>query len=145
PRLSSGNLGKTLNTKLIVPQFKPLILGDLPADHLQKFGLECAPGQVAFSIPAQKHAFERHPDTYMSCSLYLAQTVVEPTHVGQSPKHADQGFELVREIDDAGLIILIAVLIKPTKRGIYMVKSTYPIDIGKLENRIRKGHLIPTK
>jgi hypothetical protein len=109
------------------------------------FGLELAEGDVTFTIPAQQHALKSHPGTYISCLPYLAQTVVDPTHVGQSPKHAGQGFELVRAVNAAGLIILVAVLIKPTKRGIYIVKSTYPIDSGKLENRLRKGHLISTK
>lgn len=81
----------------------------------------------------------------MSCAPYLAQTVVDPTHVGQSPKHADGGFELVREVNEAGLIILVAVLIKPTGKGIYLVKSTYPIDSEKLANRIHKGHLVPVQ
>lgn len=81
----------------------------------------------------------------MSCVPYLSQAVTDPTHVGQSPKHAGQGFELVREVNQAGLIVLLAVLIKPTGQGIYMVKSTYPIDRDKLANRLRKGHLIRTK
>ncbi|PWW04125.1 hypothetical protein DFR52_101816 [Hoeflea marina] len=81
----------------------------------------------------------------MSCVPYLAQTVTDPTHVGQSPRHAGKGFELVREVNEAGLIVLVAVLIKPTGRGVYMVKSTYPIGSGKLENRLRKGHMIATE
>jgi hypothetical protein len=127
------------------PRFKPLMLGQLPVHHLKAFGLELAEGNVTFTIPAQQHALKSHPDSFMSCVPYLSQTVVDPTHVGQSPKHAGKGFELVREVNEAGLIILVAVLIKPTGRGIYMVKSTYPIDSDKLENRLRKGHLISTK
>ncbi|WP_146200190.1 hypothetical protein [Ochrobactrum soli] len=123
-------------------KFRPLTLGQLPVEALKQFGLELTAGHVAFTIPAQKHAFERHPDTYMSCLPFLSQTVTEPTHVGQSPNHTDGGFELVREVTESGLIVLVAVLIKPTKKGIYLVKSTYPIDYNKLGNRVRRGHLI---
>lgn len=128
-----------------IPRFKPLMLGQLPVHHLKTFGLELAEGSVTFTIPAQQHALKSHPDTFMSCVPYLSQTIIDPTHVGQSPKHAGSGFELVREVKEDELIILVAVLIKPTGRGIYMVKSTYPIDKYKLENRLRKGHLISTK
>lgn len=131
-----------MTKSVIVPEFKPLRLGELPTDRLKKFGLTLAEGIVTFTIPAQKHAFESHPDTFHACLPYLTQTIINPTHVGQSPKHASKGFELVSEVNNAGLIVLVAVLIKPTGRGFYMVKSTYPIDQGKLENRIRKGHLI---
>lgn len=127
------------------PRFKPLILGPLPVHHLRLFGLTLTEGLVTFSIPAQKHALRSHPDSFLSCMPHLAQAVTDPTHVGQSPKHAGQGFELVREISQSGLIVLVAVLIKPTTHGIYVVKSTYPIDRDKLANRLRKGHLIRTK
>ncbi len=127
------------------PRFRPLILGELPVHQLKSFGLHLTKGFVTFSIPAQKHAFRSHPDSFMSCVPYLSQTVTDPTHVGQSPKHVGHGFELVREVNQAGLIVLVAVLIKPTGPGIYMVKSTYPIDRDKLANRLRKGHLIRAK
>jgi hypothetical protein len=119
-----------------IPRFKPLMLGQLPVHHLKTFGLDLGEGSVTFTIPAQQHALKSHPDSFMSCVPYLSQTIVDPTHVGQSPKHVGKGFELVREVNTAGLIILVAVLIKPISRGIYMVKSTYPIDSEKLENRI---------
>jgi hypothetical protein len=122
-----------------------LILGQLPVRRLKAFGLELPEGLVAFSIPAQRHALKSHPDSFMSCLPYLAQTVVDPTHVSQSPRHAGEGFELVRAINSSGLIILVAVLIRPTTKGIYMVKSTYPIDADKLANRLRKGHLIASQ
>ena len=33
------------------------------------------------------------------------------------------------------------VSIAATAKGIYMVRSAYPIDIATIERRIRKGHL----
>jgi hypothetical protein len=127
------------------PRFKPLILGDLPVHHLRRFGLELRPGPVNFSIPAQKHAFKSHPDSFMSCLPFLSEAVTRPTHVGQSPRHANEGFELIREVRQTELILLVAVLIRPTRQGFYLVKSVYPIDSNKLANRLRKGHLIKTQ
>ncbi|MDR7028895.1 hypothetical protein [Rhizobium rosettiformans] len=126
------------------PRFKPLILGELPVHQLRRFGLDLNPGLVSFSIPAQKHAFKSHPDTFMSCLPFVSQAVVDPSHVGQSPKHAAEGFELIREARQSELIILVAVLIRPSRQGVYLVKSVYPIDQNKLANRLRKGHLIKT-
>ncbi|MDH4412155.1 MAG: hypothetical protein QE484_02530 [Rhizobium sp.] len=127
------------------PRFKPLILGDLPVHHLNRFGLNLAPGLVSFSIPAQKHALKSHPDSFMSCLPFVSQAVVNPSHVGQSPKHATDGFELIREVRQSELIILVALLIRPSRQGVYLVKSVYPIDQNKLANRLRKGHLIKTQ
>ncbi|MFP5076571.1 hypothetical protein ACLE20_04625 [Rhizobium sp. YIM 134829] len=123
-------------------RFTPLLHGPLPITQLEKFGLMLAEGSVAFTIPAQKHALRSHPDSFMSCLPYLAQTVTTPHYVGQSPRHVEAGFELVREVRATGAIVLVAALIKPTRQGTYLVKSTSPIDRFKLENRLRKGHLL---
>lgn len=131
-------------TTAIYPKFRHLVLGPLPTAALGKAGILLGEGEVHFRIPAQKHAFNRHPDTFMSCVPFLSETVVTPTHVGQSPRHANDGFELVREIKHAGLIVLVSVFIKPSNNGIYGVTSTYPIDRSKLEARLRKGHLVET-
>lgn len=77
----------------------------------------------------------------MTCVPFLSETVVDPTHVGQSPHHVNDGIELVREIRQAGLIVLVAVFIKPSNSGVYGVTTTYPIDRNKLEARLRKGRL----
>ena len=126
---------------IVIPTFKPLVLGALPCVQLQKAGLLLAEGDVHFSISAQKHAYRNHPDTYMSCAPFLSETVLNPTHVGQSPHHAENGFEIVREIKEEGLILLVALLLKPTNRGVYQVTSTYPIDANKLDRRVRKNFL----
>lgn len=123
-------------------KYKPLTLGPLPLGPLTQFGLQLDEGLVHFTIPAQRHAAERHPEEYPLCFPHLLDTVQKPTHVGQAPKHAEAGFELVRQVSAGSLIVLVAVLIKPTKSGIHLVKSVYPIDAGKLENRVRRGYLI---
>lgn len=124
------------------PIFKPLVLGPLPSAQLAKARILISDGEVHFSIPAQRHAYNRHPETYMSCAPFLSQTVLDPSHVGQAPDHAGTGFEIVREIKEEGIIVLLAVVLRPTNAGIYHVSSTYPIDRNKLERRVRKGYLI---
>lgn len=124
------------------PKLKPLILGDLPLIHLQKCGLVLSAGPVHFGIPAQKHAIKRHPKEYALCEPHLHDVVLAPTHVGQSPHHVSDGFELVRAVASGGLIVLLAVKLVPTAGGFYMATSNYPIDSNTLERRVRKGHLI---
>ncbi len=123
-------------------KFKPLTLGPLPVEPLRRFGLDVSEGSVHFGIPGQKHAQRRHPHDFDICFPHLSDTVCAPTHVGQSPHHTDDGFELVREIRDGQLIILVAALLKPTKHGVHLVTSTYRIDSRKLERRLETGHLI---
>ena len=77
----------------------------------------------------------------MSCVPFLSETVLNPTHVGQSPLHKADGFELVREVNSAGLIVLVSVFIRPSNNGVYYATSTYPLDAKKLASRIAKGHL----
>lgn len=122
-------------------QFKNLVLGDLPTDCLAKAGLDLEPRPVRFTIAAQKHAVSSHPHEFDLCQPYLAEIIASPTYVGQAPDHKNKGFELVLSAQSGGLLILLAVHIKPVD-GAYIVKSVYPINQNKLERRLRKGFLI---
>lgn len=92
-------------------------------------------------IPAQRHAMKRHPDDFPRCLPFLSEVIETPSLCGQSPHHAD-GFELVKEIDDEGLIVLVALNIERSSSGLYIATSTYVIDQDKAERRVRKKHLI---
>ncbi len=94
-----------------------------------------------FSIAAQKHAMTRHPSEYELCVPHLAQAVANPTYVGQAPDHKNKGFELVLHVQKDSLIVLIAIHFKPSKNGVYIVKSCYPINASTLDRRLRKKHL----
>lgn len=92
-------------------------------------------------IPAQKHALKRHPEDFPKCLPYLQEVVETPSLCGQSPHQLD-GFELIKEIDDQGLIVLVAVKITRSSSGIYIASSTYLIDKNTIDRRVRKGFLI---
>lgn len=128
--------------KLFLPRFRPLVLGNLPHGRLARANLFLPPGPVHFSIMAQRHAFKRHPETFMSCLPFLSETVTDPTHAGQAPDHGTDGFELIREIRQANLILLVAIRIRRSSDGAYQVSSTYPIDRNKLERRLRKKFIV---
>jgi len=93
------------------------------------------------SVKAQEHAHKRHGDDFLKCLPYLEDTVTTPSQLGQSPKHLD-GFELIKEINEAGFFVLVAMLILPSRKGIYQVTSAYPIGLGKVEGRLKTGHII---
>lgn len=122
-------------------KLKLMVLGDLPCAALATWGLTLDAGTVHFGIPAQRHALRRHPDSYPDCVPHLEAVVATPTHVGQSPHHEEDGFELVRVVD-GGPIVLLAIKMERTESGIYIATSTYPIDVNTLERRIRKGHVV---
>lgn len=100
-----------------------------------------AAGVVNFSIPAQKHAFQRHPHDFHLCLPYLSQAITSPTYVGQSPHHKLDGFEVVFEVPRGNINVLIAITLQPNNKGVYHVKSVYPIDNNKISARHRKKFL----
>jgi hypothetical protein len=99
-----------------------------------------ADGLVHFTIPAQKHAWKRHPDTFFQCLPYVGQAIAGPTYAGQSP-HQPQGFEVVLEVAAENTHVLVAIGLRPSNSGIYHVRSTYLIDYNTVERRCRKGFL----
>lgn len=121
-------------------KLSPLLLGDLPTFQLAEFGIKLPDGTVVMSIAAQKHSISRHGDDFWKCAPYLAEVVETPSAVGQSPHHKD-ACELIKEIDSSGFNVLVAVNVEATSSGIYMVRSAYPIDMGTIERRVRKGFL----
>jgi hypothetical protein len=123
----------------------PLKLGPLPVETLKAFGIKAAPGEVVFTVAAQKHAIKGHAEEFALCLRYIDRAVQSPTHVGQAPQHKDVGVELIYEHVVDKVIILVAVHLEQTKDGNYIVKSTYPIARDKLERRIRKKFIVATK
>jgi hypothetical protein len=131
-----------MSKNLPVPNFRPIILGALPHDRLgQVLNTIITPGDVHFTIPAQKHAFKRHPKDFHTCFPYLSQAVFRPTYLGQSPHHIGQGIEVVLEVPGDGMNVLVAITVTSSDGGVYYVKSTYLIDNIKIYSRLRKGHL----
>lgn len=121
---------------------QPLDLGPLPAWAIKAaIGLDLAPGLVHFSTRAQNHAEGRHPADFALCLRYVGQVVAAPDYIGQGPSQAD-GFELIGEAVAEGALILVAIKVRPDRRGRYFVASTYPIARATLENRLRKGFLV---
>jgi hypothetical protein len=128
---------------IIKPKFVPLNLGVLNTNMLYAcLRLVLGEGEVHFSIPAQKHAYKHHPDSYMTCLPFVPQTVQAPTRVGQGPHHAAEGFELIRRFPKQGLITLVAVTLTPSNEGVYQVKSVYPINDDTLARRVRKKFIV---
>jgi hypothetical protein len=123
--------------------WKTIALGPLPVAAIDRcLGLALVAGEVVFFEHAQKHAFEKQLHRHPICMPHLADTVTDPTHVGQQPKHRGKGFDLVRVVP-GGPIILIGIRLVPLKKsGVYTVSSTYPIDQDTLARRLRLGTTI---
>ncbi len=116
-----------------------LNLGPLPVKAIAAaLGLHLAPGDVLFTGLAQRHAQERHPTDFPLCLLNASRIVEAPAYVGQSPRQID-GLELIGEAVEDGALVLVAVELRPDRRGRYYVASTYRIERGTLDRRLRKG------
>ena len=122
----------------------PLDAGPLPVAAIEAAtGLVLAPGPVHFSVRAQEHAERRHPDDFALCMRHVARIVTAPDYIGQGPHQAD-GFELVGEARAEDAVVLVAIKVRPDARGRYIVASTYVIDRGTLDRRLRKRFLART-
>jgi hypothetical protein len=125
------------------PRLKALDLGPLPATHINRaLGLSLVPAKVHFSVRAQLHALQRHPDNFTICMRHIASIVAKPDYAGQSPGQSD-GFELIGEAHQDQALVLVAINISRDQAGRYIVASTYLIDRNKLERRVRKRFLKP--
>lgn len=123
------------------PDLKALTLGRLPIAIINPaLGLALPAGDVHFSVRAQRHAYQRHPNDFLVCLKHIQQIVTTPEFVGRGPNQAD-GFELVSEIQQGKAIVLVAIKLQPDASGQYGVASTYSIDRDKFQRRIRKGFL----
>jgi hypothetical protein len=115
-------------------------LGAMPiAAVLQCLGLKLKVGEVIFYTHAQRHTFQGKPERNI-CIPHLARVIANPTHVGQQPGYEADSIHLVCEIP-GGPIVLVAISMK-IKKGLYPVKSAYPLRTATLRNRVSAGTTI---
>ncbi len=117
-----------------------LELGPLPHGELNRaLGLELEPGPVVFTVPAQRHALQSHPNDFHSCLPFVALAVKEPSYAGDDFKNPGK-IELIRRMPDKqGL--LVAIILEPDSRGRYRVASMYPIPQKVIDQRRQAGRL----
>jgi len=118
-----------------------LLLGPLPADAINDtLGTELEPGEVVFSIPAQKHALRRHPDDFARCLPHVGGVVTGPLYVGDDFRNPGK-IELVSRLPVLGGGLLVAVALERDNTGRYHVASVYPVSQSKIDTRRRAGTL----
>jgi len=118
-----------------------LILGQLPADAINgTLDTELEPGEVVFSIPAQKHAMRRHPDDFARCLPHVGGVVTGPLYVGDDFRNPGK-IELVSRLPVLGGGLLVAVALERDDAGRYHVASVYPVSQSKIDTRRRAGTL----
>jgi hypothetical protein len=112
-------------------------LGPLPVAAILKcLGLALKPGEVMFYAHAQQHTFTGRPERHI-CIPHLERVIASPTHIGQQPGYEADSFDLVCVVPD-GPIVLVGISMR-IKKGIYPMKSTYPLKVGTLQNRVKFG------
>lgn len=119
------------------PEWFDRRLGALPTAAIaQCLELNLLPGEVMFYAHAQRHTFEGRPERLI-CLPHLEQVIALPSHVGQQPGYEADSIDLVYTCPD-GLIVLIAISMR-IKKGLYPVKSVYPLKVGTLNRRVEVG------
>lgn len=117
-----------------------LALGPMPiAAVLKCLGLKLLPGEVMFYAHAQRHTFKGKPERNI-CIPHLATVVANPTHVGQQPGYEADSIHLICAIP-GGPIVLAGISMK-IKKGLYPMKSVYPLRAATLKNRVEGGTTI---
>jgi len=123
------------------PVLVDLILGPLPVDWINRtLGHELEPGDVIFSVRAQRHALKNHPDDYPKCLPHVGSVVQNPHYLGDDLKNPGK-IEMVSRIPALGGGLLVALVIEPDADGRYNVSSCYPVGEKKIENRRQGGYL----
>jgi hypothetical protein len=123
------------------PPFKSVILGPLPHRVVSlALGFELSPGKVCFSEQAQNHVWNRHQEHFELCYRVLPQLIRRPTCIGQGPNHRHDAFEMILSLAD-DIHILAGIRLRPTRKGLYHVKSSYPISSVTIAHRLQSGHL----
>jgi len=119
----------------------PLDLGNLPVDRINSaLGTDLEPGKVSFSVRAQLHASQRHPNEYGRFLPYVGSVISFPLYVGDDVKNEGK-IELVSRIPALGESLLVAVSVEIGEDGTYFITSMYPISEQKISGRFEKGFL----
>ncbi|MDQ8730546.1 hypothetical protein [Bradyrhizobium sp. LHD-71] len=124
-------------------EWKDTIFGAMPIEAVKKcLDLEIKPGEVMFYAHAQKHTFEKVPERHGICWQHIKRVIASPTHVGQQDGYQADSIDLVCEIP-GGPIVLVAISLR-IKKGIYPIKSVYPLKPNSLSRRVKIGTTKPT-
>lgn len=103
--------------------------------------IEAEPGDVIFSVPAQKHANSRHPGDAQFIIPHLSQVIEDPMYIGDDLRNPGK-IELVRMIPNTGgKSALIAVTVEPDADGIYNICSSYLITQSEVDKK-RGKHIL---
>lgn len=103
--------------------------------------IEVDPGEVVFSVPAQKHAHRRHPEDAPLIVPHLSQVIEDPMYIGDDLRNPGK-IELVRAITGSGgRFALIAITVERDKSGVYHVCSSYLISQSEVDKKRQKGIL----
>ena len=116
--------------------------GKCPDDIVYRtLEIEADPGEVIFSVPAQKHANKRHPGDAQFIVPHLSQVIEDPMYVGDDFRNPGK-IELVRMIPNTGgKSALIAVTVEPDEDGVYNICSSYLITQSEVDKKRDKGIL----
>ena len=112
---------------------------DAPVEIIYKtLGIEMDAGPVKFSVPAQRHAFARHPDDFPIIIPHLSQILTSPLYLGDDFKNPGK-IELVGRIWGVGGAALVSLTVaKNVRDGCYHVASTYLITQAELDKKLQK-------
>lgn len=134
-------------------RFKPIKFGPFPYEMVNRtIGTELEPGGVYISVRAQLHMQRDHPADFPIISRHLESVILNPTLIGQSPRHSSS-FEMVKRLriierDENGsttmeFYSLLALSLELDQHGDYRVESGYSLKEEQVTQRRLSGHLLP--
>ena len=110
-----------------------------PVEIIYKtLGIEMDAGPVKFSVPAQRHAFDRHPEDFPIIIPHLTQILTNPLYLGDDFKNPGK-IELIGRIWGVGVAALVSLTVtKSVHDECYHVASTYLISQAELDKKLQK-------
>ncbi len=95
---------------------------------------------MVFTVPAQRHALQRHPEDFPACLPHSGGVIARPLFAGDDFRNAGK-IELISRIPALGRGLLVAVTLDERGSGVYHVCSMYPVSDRKIEDRLARGFL----
>ena len=112
--------------------------GSLPVEDISRtLGIELDPGEVVFTVPAQKHAIGRHPQDVPVITPHLSGIIESPMYMGDDLKNPGK-IEFVSKIRGHSGGALVAIAIETNADGRYHICSAYLISDSELDRKKSK-------
>ena len=118
------------------------IIGRISQDIIDKLSLDIASETPIFISESNiVHIRETHKDAYIKYFGCLTDIIEHPDYIGIAGVYAPS-IEYIRKFEIEGELVNVAV--RASRNGTFYLRSMFIIEEGRINDYLKKGHLIRT-